>query len=382
MLRRIPIRWTIALSFICGSSLTAQISAGVGALLQRDDGGIWQSTTRLEPAFRFDVPLLRLNATSSIAGSTHGQALRWQQGDASMIVATPSWRGFRLSNQASIERIALNPVLTRVNGTVESALSFVSSKNGAWLGIASEGTTNFDGSNARPLLRVGVWRQLGLMTLSIGTEAHSARVVHRSAIRDSLSPDTSFAVHWSDVRARVGWSTGRVALDGLLGLRPEIKDARSTMWGRATATIAMASRFSLVASLGSEAARPWVGLPATHFATLGLKIASASFARPEGSPHIRPAVAAFSLRPAEHGMYVVMVRVPLARTVELSGDFDQWHPVALREVMPDVWEATLPLTPGTYHVNLRVNGDAWMSPPGLPSTADEFNGTVGLLVVR
>jgi hypothetical protein len=33
-------------------------------------------------------------------------------------------------------------------------------------------------------------------------------------------------------------------------------------------------------------------------------------------------------------------------------------------------------------VNIRVNGDAWTAPPGTPSIEDEFNGTVGLVVVQ
>jgi len=29
-----------------------------------------------------------------------------------------------------------------------------------------------------------------------------------------------------------------------------------------------------------------------------------------------------------------------------------------------------------------VNGDRWVAPPGLPTTDDDFNGTVGLVVIR
>ena len=81
-------------------------------------------------------------------------------------------------------------------------------------------------------------------------------------------------------------------------------------------------------------------------------------------------------------MYVVTIQAPSARAVELSGDFNGWHPIALSQTRPDVWETTLSITPGTYRVNMRVNGATWIAPPGLSATADEFNGTVGLLVVR
>jgi hypothetical protein len=40
------------------------------------------------------------------------------------------------------------------------------------------------------------------------------------------------------------------------------------------------------------------------------------------------------------------------------------------------------MTPGTHRVNVRVNGDAWTAPPGMPAVNDEFNGRVGIIVVR
>jgi len=33
-------------------------------------------------------------------------------------------------------------------------------------------------------------------------------------------------------------------------------------------------------------------------------------------------------------------------------------------------------------MNVRVNGDSWTAPPGLPAANDDFNGTVGLVVIR
>jgi hypothetical protein len=40
------------------------------------------------------------------------------------------------------------------------------------------------------------------------------------------------------------------------------------------------------------------------------------------------------------------------------------------------------MTPGTHRVNVRVNGDTWTAPPGMPTVDDEFNGRVGIIVVR
>ena len=46
------------------------------------------------------------------------------------------------------------------------------------------------------------------------------------------------------------------------------------------------------------------------------------------------------------------------------------------------WEARLPLAPGVYRVNLRVDGGPWIVPPGLPSVVDEFGGAVGILTIE
>jgi hypothetical protein len=42
----------------------------------------------------------------------------------------------------------------------------------------------------------------------------------------------------------------------------------------------------------------------------------------------------------------------------------------------------LPLKPGKYQMNLRIDGGNWLVPPGLLSMSDEFGGTVGLLVIE
>jgi hypothetical protein len=99
-------------------------------------------------------------------------------------------------------------------------------------------------------------------------------------------------------------------------------------------------------------------------------------------PAIEPVAAAFQVHRADARRARIQVRVPGARTVELSGDFTNWRPVPLQHDALDSWSVTLPIAPGTYHVNLRVNGGAWNAPPGLPQVRDDFAGIVGLVVVR
>jgi hypothetical protein len=48
----------------------------------------------------------------------------------------------------------------------------------------------------------------------------------------------------------------------------------------------------------------------------------------------------------------------------------------------DQWYVTLAIAPGMHRVAIRIDGDTWTTPPGIPAIADEFQGTVGVIVVR
>jgi hypothetical protein len=43
---------------------------------------------------------------------------------------------------------------------------------------------------------------------------------------------------------------------------------------------------------------------------------------------------------------------------------------------------TLPMLAGTHEIALRVDGGAWVVPPGLTMIRDEFGGLSGILVIR
>jgi hypothetical protein len=68
--------------------------------------------------------------------------------------------------------------------------------------------------------------------------------------------------------------------------------------------------------------------------------------------------------------------------VEVSGDFTQWAPVSLERASDGWWTTSVRADPGTYQMNLRVDGGQWMVPPGMLTMKDEFGGVTGLLVVE
>ncbi|HWE44348.1 MAG TPA: glycogen-binding domain-containing protein, partial [Gemmatimonadaceae bacterium] len=91
---------------------------------------------------------------------------------------------------------------------------------------------------------------------------------------------------------------------------------------------------------------------------------------------------AFRVDTIAGGARVIRIRAPRALKVELSGDFTDWTPLPMRALDGGAWELVLPITAGTYRVSVRVDGGAWSAPPGLVPVADEFNGEVGVVVIR
>jgi hypothetical protein len=396
-----------ALSLAIPVHVRAQVvgSASIRELVQRHDAGLWQSVSRFDPAMRLDGRWAQLSADASLLGS--GNALRLEQGSFDVVASPAPVGGLRYTTEASLDGGRLDGTTTRSIVRVRSSASYRVGDGGMWFGVGAEKALEVDSSVAHPLLIAGIWQRLGRIVLSLGTESHSARFGGRPAaqrrftVPDSMwdtiahawTPFTQTIVHsdsgsasralrWSDVAARATWSIDRLSVDARVGLQPKLDVTPATAWMRATATIGLSSRLSLVATGGTDPSRVWLGMPASRFASLGLRVAAPAMARPAPEATVRPSVAAFSVRRTDADGYVITLRVPNARTVELSGDFTGWHPVAMQQSSPDAWQATASLPTGAHRVNVRVNGDAWQAPPGLPSERDEFNGTVGLFVVR
>jgi hypothetical protein len=95
---------------------------------------------------------------------------------------------------------------------------------------------------------------------------------------------------------------------------------------------------------------------------------------PRGAPEL-------SLGPDAEGLRPVRIRVDGAQLGEISADFTDWEPVALRRVGAAAWEVVLPVGRGAHRVNVRVDRGAWIVPRGTRVERDEYGGEVGVLVV-
>jgi len=67
--------------------------------------------------------------------------------------------------------------------------------------------------------------------------------------------------------------------------------------------------------------------------------------------------------------------------VDVTGDFTGWVPRTLNRGADGWYSFETPLSPGTYQMNVRVNGGEWLPPPSLPTVKDEFGGLTGVLLV-
>ncbi len=121
-------------------------------------------------------------------------------------------------------------------------------------------------------------------------------------------------------------------------------------------------------------------LPNGSYASLGVRFERGK--RQQVDWYQPPDLPAFRVDTLAGGARVIRLRAPRALKVELSGDFTDWTPLPMRALDGGAWELVLPITAGTYRVSVRVDGGAWSAPPGLVPVADEFNGEVGVVVIR
>jgi hypothetical protein len=387
------------------AQLTTGLQLSTGAV-GSDAGGQWRGASELAAWLRFDRPWVMATLEGATAGE---ERTRWAYGGLlTTTLFAPAWNGFRpsFSLAAAQQDAPLGGSVVESQGVIR--LAFHRAASGAWVG-GGWGTARLTGDlrgaaddPASPLLpagwstEVGGWHQFGdaVVRLSVASRARSLDVLPGSPRAVAIGPlhyDPSSRMYvadtmrvtsdrWSEAEAGVYWSRGRWALDAAIG-RPLTGIATGSIWTRLDATLALNNRVALIVGGGAAPAELSLLAPDRRRLTVGFRWTRAPLSR-AAAPAIEPVAAAFRVERADSRRVRIFVHVPSARTVELGADFTRWQPVALDRAAPDEWSITLPISPGTYHVNLRVNGGNWIAPPGLPRVRDDFAGVVGLVVVH
>ncbi len=355
----------------------AESSIEVGAVILRYADSINATAATLTPDLRIDLDRANAQISGTFSQFTEGG---WSaQASTSGSLFTPNRRGF-LGELAAAAGGSTHKDGTRTGQAIANLrLHFMNAAWGAFTGAG--GGSTWDGVTWRRLLLgdLGGWIQTGA-----GTALFTITPV---SVDDS--------VRYVDGQLTLSRSFTRVDLTALAGARgggqnPGV-DTRARSWGSVSAVAWIRPRIAITASGGTYPVDPTQGFPGGRFLSAGIRLANTQ-RRPVVLPdHSTAVIDSAAGSTAVSGFQVsretsesVSIRVVAlgARTVEISGDFTGWTPMSLQRAGEGTWTGRVKLAPGKYEMNVRVDGGAWIVPPGLLPLKDEFGGSVGLLVLE
>ena len=211
-----------------------------------------------------------------------------------------------------------------------------------------------------------------------------------------VSPVAIDSLRYADNQLTLFWRRGSMDVQALIGVRvgDQLAELGATArtWGSVSAVAWLRPHIAAVLSGGTYPIDPTQGFPGGRFLSASIRLARGveRQAAPAVTPTApapasiedTPAVEQFRWQRSGAHNVILTVGAPRAMTVDATGDFTNWTPVALIRASNGSWTLTLPLEPGRYQMNLRVDGGKWIVPPGLLPISDEFGGTVGLLIVE
>ncbi len=389
---------------------SAQVASAIdlSSFSSRPAANEWRSRLAISPFMRFDHPRLAVDAGWTALGGD-GQRLDGF-GNIHATYISPTRAGLQLSVSGFGDRTLLDEAfaVSRIGG--DARLSYRLGSAGAWLGREVARDNKATPASPVPHYSVGTWRQWRsvIVTLSLssfgsheGARAATTRREVRPAPTGPLAPsdsqrnfrsfDTVTVVDsgsagrphdWRDAELGLHWSAGRFAVDGVFGTRYATRNQPNETWGQVQSAVSLVPGIALIASTGVRPSSAAYGIARSRFVELGARFSPGALGRPRLPRGVRPTAAAFQVDEADRGARRLRVRVPGARSVELAGDFTNWQPIALERGDMDQWYVTLAIAPGMHRVAIRIDGDTWTTPPGIPAIADEFQGTVGVIIVR
>ncbi len=384
-MRVLPLGVALILAAPRGASaqrLSATLDAGAAAVRYADSLDV--SAATLSPAFDFITRSTTLSGAGTLAQGGSGV---WSlQGQIAGSAFTPPLGNVRAELAGSAGGSAHEDGTRTGELLARARLHFMKRAWGVWAG--GGGGRTWDGDVWRDMLvgDAGVWARAGRGTLVLGT----APAVVDDTIRYT---DTELSARWVTTRLELGGVVGARAGHGL----PTVAGSKRA-WGSVSATLWLGEHLGLVASGGSYPVDFTQGYPGGRFMQAGIRMAlgrgknSVSAAHARGrdgemdrdSPDDRTSGATLiSAFDTEHGtgdQVTLRVRAPGARTVEISGDFTSWEAVPLERGADGWWAVTLPIESGTHQLNVRLDGAAWVAPPGLMTVTDE-SGSSGLLPI-
>jgi hypothetical protein len=370
------------LLFVLTSAAHAQrvvTSLDLGGSHVRYGDSVAASAATLSPAARVEWDHATLGADGSLSQFSGGWST---QGFLSASLYTPTLGAFLGELSGTTGGSAHNDGARTGQSLGVGRLHFMRGRWGVW-GGAGVGTT-WDGGHWSRIetTEAAVWSYVGAAT--------ALASVTPTRVADSIRyADAELALRFELPAADLGVSGGLRSGDRLPAL-----DGNAKSWGSLTLTAWVAPRLALLASAGSYPVDYTQGFPGGRFFSVGVRLGTRPARHGQGgwslSEDARRSTAArasrggvieFRLTTATDGRRLFRVDAPRAHSVEISGDFTDWQPIAMTKGSDGWWSVALPVRRGTYEVNLRIDGARWVVPPGLTEVRDEFGGTVGVLSV-
>jgi hypothetical protein len=359
----------------------AAASIDVGAVALRYADTVNATAAALTPDLRIDWPQGTAEALGTLSQFAGGG---WSaQGVVSASLFTPRSRGFfgELTGSAGG---STHQDATRTGEALANArIHFARSASGAFVG--GGGGTTWDGSGWRRVLlgEIGAWADFPAGTALLR--------VSPASVDDSAK--------YVDGQLSLTWTRERLDVSALAatrwGSRLPFDPTGTRTWASINVTAWATPVLGIVAAGGTYPVDPTQGFPGGRFISLGIRLASGrrnalnastspgiETARAEVPGTASAAADVFRAEARPQGVVLLMVHAPSAGRVEINGDFSGWTPVDLERTSEGWWTRALPIAPGKYEMNLRVDGGSWIVPPGLLGMKDEFGGSVGLLIVE
>ena len=358
----------------------------------------------------------RVESSVDVSGTNVWYADSLRSGGASV---SPSlrldWSRATLSGSGSISRLAagdlstqgtispswftpsIGPFAAELTGSVGGSRHADGTQTGQGIGLVrayatGRGNGGWIGGGAGRTWDGVVWRTVrqgdfGAWTTASGMTALAT--VSPVVVQDSIG--------YTDVQTALRYPVGTYELGATGGVRVGATGAAVGGSSRAWASVSVVAWFArglaVVASGGSYPVDFTQGYPGGHFVSVALRIAShdgRAVSRASSTTSVDPPAApsapaagakSFEVR-ASGAARELRVYAPSATSVEINADFTQWQPLALNRGSDGWWSAVRPIAPGTYQMNVRVDGGAWLAPPGLLTARDEFGGIVGILTIE
>lgn len=342
----------------------------------------------------------------------------------------------RYADAATISAMTLSPILTFSTTRAASGVGATFSRAGAgnwsaqgilvgslhsnisasgWfgeIGGIAGGSTHADGARTGQLLAsarayhagtaitlwtgVGagaMWDGVGWNVVRQGELGLSARGERATVVATLLPTSAADTLRYADARIALelagGVVTYRASLGGRVGSALVVQGSDDRVWGDVGVTAWLGERLALVAGAGTYPVDLTQGFPSGRFVSVALRLGGSrpvALRRPTGEDAARRESAhagmqRFEARRLASGRTRIRVRAHAARRVEFTGDPTTWVPVALRRDDDGWWSLELDVAPGIHEVNVRIDGGAWVVPPGLAVIVDEFGGRTGRLVI-